>query len=59
MKSIVRVPTKAKISIDHHKKMIEAIKKREVTLLKRAAQEHIQVGKEVILAEMNKGSIKL
>jgi DNA-binding GntR family transcriptional regulator len=57
--TILRVPTKAKISIDHHKKMIEAIKKREVTLLKRLAQEHIQVGKEVILAEINKGSIKL
>jgi hypothetical protein len=39
--------------------MIDAIKKNEVTLLKRLAQEHIQVGKEVILAEINKGSIKL
>jgi DNA-binding GntR family transcriptional regulator len=57
--AILRVPAKAKISIDHHKKMIDAVKKREVTLLKRLAQEHIHVGKEVILAEINKGSIKL
>lgn len=57
--AILRVPRKAKVSIDHHKKMIEAIKKREVDLLKRLAQEHIQVGKEVILAEIEKGAIVL
>jgi DNA-binding GntR family transcriptional regulator len=39
--------------------MMEAIKKRDVDLLKRLAQEHIQVGKEVILAEIEKGTIVL
>ncbi len=57
--AILRVPLKAKISIDHHKKMIDAIKKRDVQLLKELAQEHIQIGKEVILAEIEKGTIKL
>lgn len=57
--AILRVPLKAKISIDHHKKMIDAIKKRDIQLLKKLAQEHIQIGKEVILAEINKGTIKL
>lgn len=56
---ILRVPLKAKISIDHHKKMSDAIKKRDVQLLKKLAQEHIQIGKEVILAEIEKGAIKL
>jgi len=56
---ILRVPLKAKISIDHHKKMIDAIKKRDIQLLKKLAQEHIQIGKEVILAEIEKGTIKL
>jgi len=57
--AILRVPLKAKISIDHHKKMVDAIKKRDVQLLKKLAQEHIQIGKEVILAEIEKGTIKL
>jgi len=57
--AILRVPKKAKISIDHHKKMIDAIKKGEVGLLKKLAQEHIQIGKEVLLAEIEKGTIKL
>ena len=57
--AILRVPMKAMISIDHHKKMIHAIKKREVELLKKLTQEHIQIGKEVILAEIQKGTIKL
>jgi DNA-binding GntR family transcriptional regulator len=57
--AILRVPMKAKISIDHHKKMIDAIKRREVELLKKLTQEHIQIGKEVILAEIQKGTIKL
>ena len=48
-----------RISIDHHKKMIDAIKKRDMQLLKKLAQEHIQIGKEVILAEIEKGTIKL
>jgi DNA-binding GntR family transcriptional regulator len=39
--------------------MVEAIKKRNVQLLKKLAQEHIQIGKEVILAEIEKGTIKL
>jgi len=57
--AILRVPLKAKISIDHHKKMIDAIKKKDIQLLKKLAQEHIQIGKEVILAEIEKGTIKL
>jgi DNA-binding GntR family transcriptional regulator len=57
--AILRVPTKARISIEHHKKMIETIKKRDVDLLKKLTQEHIQVGKEVILTEIEKGTIKL
>ena len=57
--AILRVPTKAKISIDHHKKMVDAIKKRDVGLLKELTQEHIQIGKEVLLAEIEKGTIKL
>ncbi len=57
--AILRVPEKAQISIDHHKRMLEAIKKKNVELLKKLAQEHIQVGKEVILAEIEKGNIKL
>lgn len=57
--AILRVPLKAKISIDHHKKMTDAIKKKDVQLLKKLAQEHIQIGKEVILAEIEKGTIKL
>lgn len=57
--AILRVPLKAKISIDHHKKMVDAIKKRDVQLLKKLTQEHIQIGKEVILAEIEKGTIKL
>ncbi len=57
--AILRVPLKAKISIEHHKKMVDAIKKRDVQLLKKLAQEHIQIGKEVILAEIEKGTIKL
>lgn len=57
--AILRVPEKAKISIDHHKRMIDAIKKRDAALLKELIQEHIQVGKEVILSEIEKGNIKL
>ncbi len=57
--AILRVPKKAKVSIDHHKKMVEAIKKKDVELLKKLTQEHIQVGKEVILTEIEKGTIKL
>jgi DNA-binding GntR family transcriptional regulator len=57
--AILRVPLKAKISIDHHKKMIDAIKKRDVQLLRKLAQEHIQIGKEVILGEIERGTIKL
>jgi DNA-binding GntR family transcriptional regulator len=57
--AILRVPKKANISIDHHKKMIDAIRKRDVQLLQNLTQEHIQIGKEVILAEIEKGAIKL
>ena len=57
--AILRVPRKAKVSIDHHKKMMEAIKKRDVELLKKLTQEHIQIGKEVILVEIEQGTIVL
>lgn len=57
--AILRVPEKAKISIDHHKRMIDAIKKKDGELLKRLTQEHIQVGKEVILSEIDKGTLRL
>jgi len=57
--AILRVPRKAKVSIDHHKKMMEAIKRRDVELLKKLTQEHIQIGKEVILAEIEQGTIVL
>lgn len=39
--------------------MIDAIKKEEGGLLKRLPQEHIQIGKEVLLAENKKGTINL
>jgi hypothetical protein len=39
--------------------MIDVIKKRDVQLLKKLAQEHIQIRKEVILTEIEKGTIKL
>lgn len=55
--AILRVPEKAKISIEHHKKMIEAMKKKDGELLKQLIQEHIQIGKEVILSEIEKGTI--
>ncbi len=57
--AILRVPQKAKVSIEHHKRMIDAIKKKDGELLKRLIQEHIQVGKEVILSEIEKGNIRL
>lgn len=55
--AILRVPEKAKVSIEHHKKMIEAMKKKDGELLKQLIQEHIQIGKEVILSEIGKGTI--
>ncbi len=57
--AILRIPEKARISIEHHKKMIDAIKKKDVELLKKLTQEHIRVGKEVILSAIEKGTIKL
>jgi DNA-binding GntR family transcriptional regulator len=57
--AILRVPDKAKISIEHHKRIIDAINKMDIKLLKKLTQEHIQVGKEVILSEIAKGTIKL
>jgi DNA-binding GntR family transcriptional regulator len=57
--AILRVPEKARISIEHHKRMIDAIKRKDVDLLKKLVQEHIQVGKEVILSEIENGTIKL
>lgn len=57
--AILRVPEKAKISVEHHKRMVEAIKKKDIELLKKIVQEHIQVGKEVILSEIDKGTLKL
>jgi DNA-binding GntR family transcriptional regulator len=57
--AILRVPGMAKVSIAHHKKMIKAIKKRDANLLKAMTQEHILTGKDTILAEVEKGTIKL
>lgn len=57
--AILRVPEKARMSVEHHKRMVEAIKRRDVELLKKIIQEHIQVGKEVILSEIDKGNLKL
>ena len=57
--AILRVPEKAKISIDHHRKMIQAIKKKDVDDLKKLTHEHIHIGKEVIFAEIEKGAIIL
>lgn len=55
--AILRVPEKAKVSIEHHKKMIEAMKKKDGELLKQLIREHIQIGKEVMLSEIEKGTI--
>lgn len=57
--AILRVPTKAKFSVEHHKKMVEAIKKKNTNLLKKIIEEHILDGKEIILSEIEKGTIKL
>jgi len=57
--AILRVPEKARISIEHHMRMIDAIKRKDIDLLKKLVQEHIRVGKEVILSEIEKGTIKL
>jgi len=57
--AILRVPEKAEISIDHHRKMIQAIKKKDVDILKKLTHEHIHIGKEVIFAEIEKGTMKL
>lgn len=57
--AILRVPEKAEISIDHHRKMIQAIKKKDVDILRKLTHEHIHIGKEVIFAEIEKGTMKL
>lgn len=57
--AILRIPEKAKISIEHHKKIVEAIKKKDVEALKKITEEHIQVGKEVILFEIDKGALRI
>ena len=57
--AILRVPRKAGVSVAHHKKMVDAMKKREIELLKKLTQTHIQIGKDVILTEVEKGVIKL
>ncbi len=56
--AILRVPEKAKISIEHHKKMVDAIKKKDAELLKKLIEEHIRVGKEVILSEIEKEALR-
>jgi DNA-binding GntR family transcriptional regulator len=57
--AILRVPDKAKISIDHHGKMIQAIKEKNINLLRELTQEHVQIGKDVIFTEIEKGTLKL
>jgi DNA-binding GntR family transcriptional regulator len=57
--AILRVPDKAKISIDHHGKMIQAIKGKDVDTLRELTQEHVQIGKDVIFKEIEKATLKL
>jgi DNA-binding GntR family transcriptional regulator len=57
--AILRVKGSARISIEHHMKMIEAIKKKDRDLVVKLTGEHILRGKEIILAEIEKGNIKL
>ncbi len=57
--AILRVPEKAKISIEHHKRMIDAMKKKDGELLKQLIHEHIQIGKEVILSQIEKETLRL
>jgi DNA-binding GntR family transcriptional regulator len=49
----------ADVSIDDHKKMIKAIKTKDKNLLQRLAREHILKGKEVILSELEGGTVPL
>lgn len=57
--AILRVEGSAKISIEHHMKMIRALKKKDRDLVVKLAGEHILRGKEIILAEIRKGNIRL
>jgi DNA-binding GntR family transcriptional regulator len=57
--AILRVRGMADVSIDDHKKMIKAIKTKDKDLLQRLAQEHILKGKEVILSEIEEGTVPL
>jgi DNA-binding GntR family transcriptional regulator len=57
--AILRVYGMADVSIDDHKKMIKAIKTKDKNLLQRLAQEHILKGKEVILSELERGTVPL
>jgi DNA-binding GntR family transcriptional regulator len=57
--AILRVYGMADVSIDDHKKMIKAIKTKDKNLLQRLAREHILKGKEVILSELEGGTVPL
>lgn len=57
--AILRVYGMADVSIDDHKKMIKAIKTKDKNLLQRLAQEHILKGKDVILSELEGGTVPL
>jgi DNA-binding GntR family transcriptional regulator len=55
--AILRVRGMADVSIDDHQRMIKAIKAKGKNLLQGLAQEHILKGKEVILSEIEEGTV--
>jgi DNA-binding GntR family transcriptional regulator len=55
---ILRVPGRAKLSIQHHRRMIEALKKKNAKKLQSLTRQHIMKGKEIILTEIEKGNVK-
>ena len=57
--AILRVRGMANVSIDDHKRMMEAIKTKDKELLQRLTQEHILKGKEVILSRIEEGTVPL
>ncbi|NIS60411.1 MAG: hypothetical protein GTO13_06865 [Proteobacteria bacterium] len=45
-------------SLRDHKKMLSAMKKRESALVERLVKEHILWGKEIVLGEFQKGTVR-
>jgi DNA-binding GntR family transcriptional regulator len=56
--AIIRVPHMAKLSINHHKQMIQAIKEKDLDSLKTLTVQHAMKGKEIIMTEVEEGNIK-